>query len=190
MDTKLMETSLYNAYVIKGHAINHKVGNVVKHDFLSFRLDLAHKLAKGHYMEKAPVGRPCTEANNNDPRLDPMDHWPVRGEGKDHFCEVCNAWHKHHEWWNPDTSYWHNPFKQQKTTMKCKKFNVYLCSNQHNCFKVYHTRVTFVWHIDTEVEDTNAQRLTCIIVYWSCFTLLLLFFKWVLGALLLTSRQI
>ena len=91
MDTKLMETSLYNAYVIKGHAINHKVGNVVKRDFLSFRLDLAHKLAECHCMEKAPVGRPCTKANNNNPRLDRMDHWPVRGEGKDHVCEVCNA---------------------------------------------------------------------------------------------------
>ena len=44
VETKLMETSLYNAYVIEGHAIDHKVGNVVKRDFLSFRLDLAHKL--------------------------------------------------------------------------------------------------------------------------------------------------
>ena len=109
MDTKLMETSLYNAYVIKGHAINHKVGNVVKRDFLSFRLDLAHKLAECHCMEKAPVGRPCTKANNNNPRLDRMDHWPVRGEGKDHVCEVCNAWHKHHERWNPGVSYRDNP---------------------------------------------------------------------------------
>ena len=29
-----METSLYNAYVIKGHAIDHKVGIVVKGDFV------------------------------------------------------------------------------------------------------------------------------------------------------------
>ena len=33
VETKLMETSLYNAYVIKGHAIDHKVGIVVKDDF-------------------------------------------------------------------------------------------------------------------------------------------------------------
>ena len=91
VETKLIETSLYNAYVIEGHTIDHKVGYVVKRSFLSFRLDLAHKLVEGQCVEKAPVGRPCTEANNNDPRLDPMDHWPVRGEGKDHFCEVCNA---------------------------------------------------------------------------------------------------
>ena len=90
VETKLMETSLYNAYVIEGHAIDHKVGNV-KRDFLSLRLDLAHELVEGHYVEKAPVSRPCTEANNNDPRLDRMDHWPVRGEDKDHVCEVCNA---------------------------------------------------------------------------------------------------
>ena len=40
-------------------------------------------------MEKAPVGRPRTEANDNDPRLDRMDPWPVRGEGKDHICVMC-----------------------------------------------------------------------------------------------------
>ena len=73
VETKLMETSLYNAYVIEGHAINHKAGNVVKRDFLSFRQDLAHKLVEGHYAEKAPVSRPRIEANNNTP-LDRMDH--------------------------------------------------------------------------------------------------------------------
>ena len=151
---------------------SNKVGNVVKRDFLSFRLDLAHKLVEGYYVEKAPVGRPRTEANDNDPRLDRMDHWPVRGEGKDHLCEVCNARHKHHERRNPGVSYRDNPFKQRKTTMKCEKCSVYLCCNQHDCFKVYQTRVTFVWHVDIEAEDTNAQRLTCIIVYRSRFSFL------------------
>ena len=126
-----METSLYKAYIAEGHAINHKVGNVVKRDFLSFWLDLAHKLVEGHYVEKAPVGRSRTEANNNDPCLDQMNHWPVRGEGKGHICEVCSARHKHPEWQNPGVSYWDmpmsywdmpmsywdNPFKQQKMTM-------------------------------------------------------------------------
>ena len=67
-----------------------------------------------------------------------MDYCPVRDEGKDHVCEVCNAWHKHHERQNPGVSYWDNPFKQRKMTMKCEKCNVYLCCSQHNCFKVYH----------------------------------------------------
>ena len=48
-----METNLYKAYIAEGHAINHKVGNVVKHDFLSFWLDLAHKLVEDQYVEKA-----------------------------------------------------------------------------------------------------------------------------------------
>ena len=137
VETKLMETCLYNAYIIEGHAISHTAGNV-KRDFLSFRLDLAHKLVEGHYAEKAPVGRPRTEANDNTP-LDWMDHWLVRGEGKDHVCEVCNAQHKHHERRNPRASYQDNPLKQWKTTMKCEKCSLYLCCNQHDCFKVYHT---------------------------------------------------
>ena len=33
VETKLMKSSLYNAYVIKGHIIDHEVGNVVKLDF-------------------------------------------------------------------------------------------------------------------------------------------------------------
>ena len=40
VETKLMETSLCNIYIIEGYVIDHKVGNVVKRDFLSFRLDL------------------------------------------------------------------------------------------------------------------------------------------------------
>ena len=173
VETKLMETSLYNAYVIEGHAINHKVGNVVKCNFLSFRLDLAHKLVEGHYVEMAPVGRPRTEADDNDPRLDRMDHWLVRGEGKDHVCEVCNAWHKHHERWNPGVSYRDNPFKQWKMTMKCEKCSVYLCCNQHNCFKVYHTCHLCVtcWHWGGGHERSETD-MTCIIVYRSRFSFL------------------
>ena len=54
VETKLMETSLYNVYVIEGHAINHKVGNVVKCNFLSFGLDLAHKLVWGSLCGEGP----------------------------------------------------------------------------------------------------------------------------------------
>ena len=139
VEIKLMETNLYNAYVTEGHAIDHKAGNVVKRDFLLFRRDLAHTLVEGHYVEKAPVGRPCTEANDNNPRLDRTDHWPVRGEGEDHVCEVCNARYKHQERQNPGVSYQDGPFKQRKMTMKCEKCSVYLCCNQHDFFKVYHT---------------------------------------------------
>ena len=62
--------------------------------FFHFGLGLVHKLFESHYVEKAPVGRPCTETNY-DPRLDQMDHWSIGGEGKDHICEVCNLGHKH-----------------------------------------------------------------------------------------------
>ena len=44
METKLMETSIYNAYVIEGDTVPGKVDGKTKRDFLSFTLHLAHKL--------------------------------------------------------------------------------------------------------------------------------------------------
>ena len=144
IERKLMETSLYNAYVIEGHVIDHKVDNVIKRDFLSFRLDLVHQLVQGQYVDKTPAGRPRSEAHANDPRLDRMDHWPVKGVGSDHRCQVCVARHKNYKRLHPGAPERESPFKERKTTMMCEKCQVYLCCNQYDCFKIYHTRVTYV----------------------------------------------
>ena len=42
VETKLVETSIYSAYVIKGDIVPHKVNGKTKQDFLLFKLDLAH----------------------------------------------------------------------------------------------------------------------------------------------------
>lgn len=139
VETKLMEARLYNIYVIEGHVILRS-----KRDFLSFKLDLVHQLVGSQYKEKATARRPRSAANNNDPRLDRLDHWPIRGEGKDHTCVVCCARHKDYQRRHPGVSYANNPFKQRKTTMLCEKCDVYLYCNQYDCFKVYHTRVTYM----------------------------------------------
>ena len=117
VETKLIETSLYNAC----HRRTHHWSQGWKCCEAWFFIIQAHKLVEGHYVKKAPVGRPGTEANDNDPSLDQMDHWPVRGEGKDHVCEMCNARHKHHKWRNPGISYQDNPFKQQKNNHEMQK---------------------------------------------------------------------
>ena len=51
LETKLMKTSIYNAYVIEGDTVSHKVHSKTKRDFLSFKLDLAHQLVGDHYQE-------------------------------------------------------------------------------------------------------------------------------------------
>ena len=146
VETKPMETSIYNAYVIEGDTVPHKVDGKTKRDFLSFKLDLAHQLIGDGYTERHQTGgRPRSDVNNTPPRLDRTDHWPVAGVGKDHTCVVCTARHKQYRDTHAGVKYADNPNKISKTTMMCEKCRVYLCCNNHkDCFKVYHTRVQYV----------------------------------------------
>ena len=76
VETKLMETSIYNAYVIRGDRVPHKVDGKTKQDFLSFRLDLTHQLVRDHYQERPQTGgRPHSAVTNTTSRLDCTDHW-------------------------------------------------------------------------------------------------------------------
>ena len=85
IEQKMTETSVYNAYVIEGSVIDHS-----KRDFLSFKLDLIHGLIGDNFKEKTSIGRPRSLLHN-DHRLDGINHWPVRGEGKgDNRCAVCS----------------------------------------------------------------------------------------------------
>ena len=98
VETKLMETSIYNAYVIEGDTVSHKVDCKSKRDFLSFELDLAHQLVGDHCQERPQTGgRPRSAVTNTASRLDRTDHWPVAGVGKDHTCVVCSARHKRYK---------------------------------------------------------------------------------------------
>ena len=144
IETKLMETAIYNAYVLEGEVTDHKVQGQTKRDLLSFKMDLAHELIGNHFVAKQQTGRPRSEMTAADPRLDRTDHWPLRGEGENHTCVVCTARHNKYKETHPGVHYSDNPFKKSKTTMMCEKCRVYLCSNQRDCFKVYHTRVTYV----------------------------------------------
>ena len=144
IETKLMETAIYNAYVLEGEVTDHKVQGQTKRDLLSFKMDLAHELIGNHFVAKQQTGRPRSEMTAADPSLDRTDHWPLRGEGENHTCVVCTARHNKYKETHPGVHYSENPFKKSKTTMMCEKCRVYLCSNQRDCFKVYHTRVTYV----------------------------------------------
>ena len=142
IESKMLETSLFNAYVIEGHVIDHTNG---KRDFLSFKLDLIHQLIGENNVDRPTPGRPRVRdvAMNDNARLDRIDHWPVKGLGTNNRCAVCTARHNDYKRRNPGVSYSDNPHKLKKTTMKCEKCDAYLCCMQSDCFKVYHTHVTF-----------------------------------------------
>ena len=143
IETKLMEVSIYNAYVIEDAVKPHKVGGKVVRDFLQFKLDLAHQLIGDLYTpnEDKAGGRRRSETSENLTRLDRKDHWPVGGIGKEHRCVVCEERRVTYSRRNPDED---NPNPRRKTTMKCEKCQVYLCcNNKTNCFKTYHTLVVY-----------------------------------------------
>ena len=144
IELKLMEVSMYNAFVIEDAVKPHKVDGKVKRDYLDFRLDLAHELIGDFYKPKhSRGGRPRSQASENLSRLDGIDHWPVGGEGSNHTCVVCRDRRKNFVRNNPELE--QNPYPLRKTTMKCEKCEVYLCCNaKMDCFKVYHTHVVYI----------------------------------------------
>ena len=145
VERKLLETSMYNAYVLEGHIVEHNPPGKTKRDYLSFKLDLAHELIGDFHHERRRLpGRPRSAATASLQRLDGKNHWPVKGEGRDHVCAVCNKHHRDYNEQHPGTHYSENPHKRRKASMKCEKCEVYLCCNpQAGCFKEYHTLVNY-----------------------------------------------
>ena len=143
-ETKLMETAIYKAYVLEGEVTEHKVQGQSKHDLLSFKMDLAHELMCNRFVAKHQTSWPQNEMNATDSCLDHTDHWPLQGEGDNHNCVVSTAQHNRYKETNPGVHYSNTPFKKTKTTVMCEKRGVYLSNNQRDCFKVYHTLVTYV----------------------------------------------
>lgn len=142
-ERKLFECSMYNAYIIEGHTLDHHESGKRCRDLLSFKLDLAHELI-GNFTSRSRLvtGRPRSDASNSLLRLDGMNHLPVPGEGTNHLCYVCNIHYKAFKSSNPNAHYSDNLHKQRKSSMMCEKCQVYLCCNvQKSCFKDFHTKV-------------------------------------------------
>lgn len=128
IERKLLELSIYNAYVLEGSVIKHERPGKRKRDLLKFKPDLAHELiGQRRIRKRAGISRSVT--SNQLLRLDGQNHLPVVGEGKDHVCVVCNEKHVKYKDRNPGVSYAENPFKRCKTTIKCEKCEKYLCCN-------------------------------------------------------------
>lgn len=128
IERKLLELSIYNAYVLEGSVIKHERPGKRKRDLLKFKPDLAHELiGQRRIRKRAGISRSVT--SNQLLRLDGQNHLPVVGEGKDHVCVVCKEKHVKYKDRNPGVSYAENPFKRCKTTIKCEKCEKYLCCN-------------------------------------------------------------
>lgn len=85
----------------------------------SFRTALAHQLLDG-YCTKKRKGRKPTEVSNKKYR---MDHYPFRGDGKQHRCHYCSL----------------NGIRKE-TMWMCSTCNLYLCHRglDTDCFLQYH----------------------------------------------------
>ena len=142
IERKLLELSVYNAYIIEGTLRDHNHPGKRKRDLQSFRLDLAHALVGTNRLRKRSVGRPRSENSENWLRLDNMAHYPYVGEGKYHVCVVYNERHLRYKRSNPNSTYNDKPHKRSKTTIKCGNCDNYMCCNTKKmCFTEYHTVV-------------------------------------------------
>ncbi|XP_044176665.1 piggyBac transposable element-derived protein 4-like [Acropora millepora] len=131
---KFLEISAYNSYIIEGHFKEHLHERQRKRDFTAFREDLIHELV-GHWRtEKARRGRKRKETPF---RLENVgEHFPVKGAGSDHTCQVCREKRRRFMANSPDVPKAHVPLKLTKTTFKCEVCDVYLCiSRENNCFQ-------------------------------------------------------
>ena len=134
--------SIHNSYILEGFQIAHTVAKRRKRDLLQYKQELCIQLV-GNYpqtclqasadVKRRRSGEACPER-----LLNVGLHLPIRGEGTNHRCVVCEKRFKEAKRIDPNTS-----VKHHKTTTKCGQCNVYLCVTAENCFYDYHTKAQF-----------------------------------------------
>lgn len=134
VDRKMVMLSMVNAFIIFREATGSR------NDLRTFILRVIHQLIGTKRFRERKAGRPTstTAAVDDNSRLVDTSHLPVKGEGKDHVCAVCNEKHKRYNRCNGgNVKYKDNPFKRSKSTMMCRACNVYLCTST-SCHADYH----------------------------------------------------
>lgn len=136
----------YNAYIIEGHIVNHKLQRSRPRDFQQFLDELIHALVGDHRADRKLKRRANVENDVPERLVNVEIHFPITEDdgSKDHTCVVCSK--KHHVYSNANGGYSRkdNPFKLVKTIFKCSECNIYLCVKKSStCFKDYHTKVQY-----------------------------------------------
>ena len=139
---KCLEIAAYNSYIVKGHFKEHAPENHRRRDFTAFREDLIHELVGNWRTQKARRGRKRKETPFQLENVG--EHFPAKGEGSDHTCQVCREKRRRFMAVNPDVPNAELPHKLSNTTFKCEACDVYLCiSRERNCFHAWHTQVEY-----------------------------------------------
>ena len=116
-----------------------------KRDFRQFTVEVIHQLVGDSRFQCLKRGRPST-ALTLPTRITQSSHFPVKGEGVDHWCLVCAEKHSSNKKANPTTTYGENHNKKVKTSFKCCGGSSYLCLKKDStCWQDWHTKMEY-WH--------------------------------------------
>ena len=155
---KLLMMTVYNCYVIEETVKPHRnqAGHVT-HSVLHFKDELFSQLIGEVRGPRRSAGRKRTREERSNDKFDPNrlvnvgEHFPEKGEGKDHHCVVCGEKRKCWLDANPNEDPKNCPMKDSTTTFCCtrctnlpQRGKSYLCiTRERNCFQDYHTKVEF-----------------------------------------------
>ena len=140
---KIVMLSIYNAYILEGYKCQHSVKGRRKRDLLSFKQDLCIQLVEDYPRTRKSA---ATNKRRRSEMVEPERlknvgaHFPFKGEGKNHRCDVCEKKHFLSKKQNPSQA-----TARHKTTFKCSQCDVYLCIGEGggNCFYDFHTNLEY-----------------------------------------------
>ena len=89
---KIVMISIYNAYILEGHVIPHLPRGRCKRDLLSFQEELCIQLVGNFPQTHSSLSASKRRRSGEEipgPLHEVGEHFPVKGEGTNHRCAVC-----------------------------------------------------------------------------------------------------
>ena len=117
---KFLLLAIYNAYILGGYKIPHNGRGKRKRDLLKFKQDLCAQLVGTTPTRNKAAKRQRQNMPPEDHLENVGSHVPLKGEGNDHHCFVC-------EKKCTEAKKTGETLKRHETSYKCGQCNVYLC---------------------------------------------------------------